>query len=317
MSFLSSMQQYVTSGISSLGLGNRRFSLSRQESSEHQSNAGGVSAAAQQQQLLPPQQQQQLQQQQAQQQQLQQQQQQLQQSQQQQQHQQHPPLQQQHSIGSGLGGLSGAGGNVYGPPTQPTVGVAATTGGGSNYPAGGVVIGNPNATNPLLGYPKVVPLPGSGAATGGGSSSSAGSTPINSRRQSRALECLAPPRTGSFRSRNSALHQPDPPPRPPLAFCKRRLSWPEVDPRSNSGVQETDGSYFENFTSLGWKRENRRMSATRAAESRAEANPENERDPPAPEESIDRQDEKEKLYVDVLHTIANTVGAPAPGGQET
>lgn len=80
-------------------------------------------------------------------------------------------------------------------------------------------------------------------------------------------------------------------------------------------VQETDGSYFENFTSLGWKRENRRMSATRAAESRAEANPENERDPPATEESIDRQDEKEKLYVDVLHTIANTVGAPAPGGQ--
>lgn len=80
-------------------------------------------------------------------------------------------------------------------------------------------------------------------------------------------------------------------------------------------VQETDGSYFENFTSLGWKRENRRMSATRAAEARAEANPENERDPPAGEESIDRQDEKEKLYAEVLHTIANTVGAPAPGGQ--
>jgi len=57
------------------------------------------------------------------------------------------------------------------------------------------------------------------------------------------------------------------------------------------------------------------MSATRAAEARAEANPENERDPPASEESIDRQDEKEKLYAEVLHTIANTVGAPAPGGQ--
>lgn len=58
------------------------------------------------------------------------------------------------------------------------------------------------------------------------------------------------------------------------------------------------------------------MSATRAAEARAEANPENERDPPAPqEESIDRQDEKEKLYAEVLYTIANTVGAPAPGGQ--
>ncbi|EDW68736.1 BAI1-associated protein 3 [Drosophila virilis] len=296
MSFLSSMQQYVTSGISSLGLGNRRFSLSRQESSEQQTGGLAGSAAAAggalspQQQLLSQQQQQLHHQQQ------------LQQHQQQQQL-QHPPLQQQTSIGSCLGG----GGSPYGPPTQPNAGCAANVA-GSNYPAGGVVIGNPNATNPLLGYPK-------GSSGAGGNCSSAGSTPINSRRQSRALECLAPPRTGSFRSRNSPLHQPDPPPRPPLAFCKRRLSWPEVDPRSNSGVQETDGSYFENFTSLGWKRENRRMSATRAAESRAEANPENERDPPAPEESIDRHDDKEKLYVEVLHTIANTVGAPAPGGQ--
>jgi len=41
------------------------------------------------------------------------------------------------------------------------------------------------------------------------------------------------------------------------------------------------------------------MSATRAAEARAEANPENERDPPASEESIDRQDEKEKLYAEL------------------
>ncbi|XP_002012102.3 BAI1-associated protein 3 [Drosophila mojavensis] len=310
MSFLSSMQQYVTSGISSLGLGNRRFSLSRQESAEQQAGAGGVAggsaALGAQQQLLAQQQQQQqqLQQQPQQQQQLQQQQ-----LLQQQQH-AHAPLQQQASIGSGLGGV---GVGVYGAPTAPNAGVAGGGAGGSNYPAGGVVIGNPNATNPLLGYPK--PLPGSAAGAAAGNCSSAGNTPINSRRQSRALECLVPPRTGSFRSRNSPLHQPDPPPRPPLAFCKRRLSWPEVDPRSNSGVQETDGSYFENFTSLGWKRENRRMSATRAAESRAEANPENERDPPVPEESIERHDDKEKLYVEVLHTIANTVGAPAPGGQ--
>ncbi|XP_030373043.1 BAI1-associated protein 3 [Scaptodrosophila lebanonensis] len=299
MSFLSSMQQYVTSGISSLGLGNRRFSLSRQESAEQQQQqqqqqqlgaaaaAGTISVGLQQQQLTPQQQQQQ------------------QQLLQQQQH-GHAPLQQQASIGSGIGGGSGAG--IYGAPAAPTATSGAGAGGG-NYPAGGVVIGNPNATNPLLGYPKVVPPPGT--------TNSAGGTPIGSRRQSRALECLAPPRTGSFRQRNSPLHQPDPPPRPPLAFCKRRLSWPEVDPRSNSGVQETDGSYFESFTSLGWKRENRRMSATRAAEARAEANPENERDPPAPEETIDRQDEKEKLYVEVLHTIANTVGAPAPGGQFT
>lgn len=81
-------------------------------------------------------------------------------------------------------------------------------------------------------------------------------------------------------------------------------------------VQETDGSYFENFTSLGWKRENRRMSATRAAEARAEAHHENEREPPnIAEDSIDKQEENEKLYMEVLQTIANTVGAPAPGGQ--
>jgi len=68
----------------------------------------------------------------------------LQQQQQQQQQQQHghAPLQQQASIGSGLG--------VYGTPAPPT-GVVATSGGGTNYPSGGVVIGNPNATNPLLG----------------------------------------------------------------------------------------------------------------------------------------------------------------------
>jgi len=71
MSFLSSMQQYVTSGISSLGLGNRRFSLSRQESSEQQSGIGGatpgglVSGPQQQQQQQVPFPQQQLQQQQS------------------------------------------------------------------------------------------------------------------------------------------------------------------------------------------------------------------------------------------------------------
>lgn len=80
-------------------------------------------------------------------------------------------------------------------------------------------------------------------------------------------------------------------------------------------VQETDGSYFESFTALAWKRENRRMSAVRIAESRAETLPENERDPQADEDIMDRPEQKEQLYVDVLYTIANSVGAPAPGGQ--
>lgn len=34
MSFFSSLQQYVTSGVAGLGLSGRRFSLSRQDSSE-------------------------------------------------------------------------------------------------------------------------------------------------------------------------------------------------------------------------------------------------------------------------------------------
>lgn len=84
---------------------------------------------------------------------------------------------------------------------------------------------------------------------------------------------------------------------------------------STHSVQETDGSYFESFTALAWKRENRRMSAVRIAETRAETLPENERDPQADEEIADSPEQKEQLYIDVLYTIANSVGAPAPGGQ--
>lgn len=78
----------------------------------------------------------------------------------------------------------------------------------------------------ISGFPKVVPAPGTVTPP----QSQSGSI----RRQSRALECLAPPRKGSFRQRNSPIHTA-PPDRPPLAFCRRRLSWPEVDPRSTSG----------------------------------------------------------------------------------
>lgn len=78
----------------------------------------------------------------------------------------------------------------------------------------------------FLGFPKVIPPPGTVTPP-----QSQGSI----RRQSRALECLAPPRKGSFRQRHSPVHQPTPPDRPPLVFCKRRLSWPEVDPTSTSG----------------------------------------------------------------------------------
>lgn len=79
-------------------------------------------------------------------------------------------------------------------------------------------------------------------------------------------------------------------------------------------VQETDGSYFESFTALSWKRDNRRFSAIRVSETRAETLPENERDQKI-EDDIERPEQLEQLYVDVLYTVANTVGAPAPGGQ--
>jgi hypothetical protein len=72
----------------------------------------------------------------------------------------------------------------------------------------------------------VVPTPGTLATT-----PTAGSL----RRQStQRLECLVPPRQGSFRQRNSPIH-PTPQDKPPLAFCKRRLSWPEMNVQSTSG----------------------------------------------------------------------------------
>lgn len=80
-------------------------------------------------------------------------------------------------------------------------------------------------------------------------------------------------------------------------------------------IQETDGGYFEAFTALAWKRDNRRMSAVRTAETRAELLPEKENDTQANEHFTDTPDEKEQLYIEVLQTIANSVGAPAPGGQ--
>lgn len=82
-----------------------------------------------------------------------------------------------------------------------------------------------------------------------------------------------------------------------------------------NSIQETDGGYFEAFTALAWKRDNRRMSAVRTAETRAEMIPEKEHDAQAHEEIDDTPDEKEQLYIEVLQTIANAVGAPAPGGQ--
>lgn len=72
-------------------------------------------------------------------------------------------------------------------------------------------------------------------------------------------------------------------------------------------VQDTDGSYFESFTALSWRQENRRLAALRLAEARAE------RPPPAPHDlglpSVSAQlshKEHEHLYTEVsLQHIAN------------
>lgn len=79
-------------------------------------------------------------------------------------------------------------------------------------------------------------------------------------------------------------------------------------------VQESDGSFFESFTALSWKRENRRMSSIRAAETRAEALPPDEKGSMS-EDEIETSDEREKLYMDVLHTITNSVGCHQQSGQ--
>lgn len=73
-------------------------------------------------------------------------------------------------------------------------------------------------------------------------------------------------------------------------------------------MQEIDGSYFESFTALAWKQENLRQSVMKAGETAAS-------EPPPPEIQLGitpidysaSQNEKDKLYVEMLYTIANTV----------
>ncbi|XP_039285685.1 BAI1-associated protein 3 isoform X2 [Nilaparvata lugens] len=158
--------------------------------------------------------------------------------------------------------------------------VAEENGGGAVGAA--PVTGGRSASVP--GFPKVVPAPG---------------TLTPPRR--RTLE--GPRRVGSFR-------QPSHHPRQPLAFCRRRLSWPEVDQQATSGVQETDGSFFESFTALSWKLENRRLLTMKDSH--------HEDQPPPPETSVGvkppvshriHTKELEQLYIEVLYTITNKVGA--------
>lgn len=56
------------------------------------------------------------------------------------------------------------------------------------------------------------------------------------------------------------------------------------------------------------------MSSIRAAETRAEAMPVDEKET-IKEDEIETVNEREQLYMDVLYTIANSVGCQQPGGQ--
>ncbi|XP_026297556.1 BAI1-associated protein 3 isoform X1 [Apis mellifera] len=163
------------------------------------------------------------------------------------------------------------------------------------------------------GYPKVVPPPGAAASSHGRS--------LSTRR--RTLECTSSPgltvhpaagsgsgttsprRVGSFRRSTGSAD------RPPLMFCRRRPSWPEVDIQATSGVQETDGSFFESFTALSWRQENRRLVVLQEVEARAKEPPPPSRDTGLTSSQSYRftKKELEQLYIEVLYTVANTVGA--------
>ncbi|XP_069688099.1 BAI1-associated protein 3 isoform X2 [Periplaneta americana] len=208
------------------------------------------------------------------------------------------------------------------PPLTPgATGSCSSVTSGRSASAGNVVV-SPAHSGPsmLHGFPKVVPPPGTVTPPHGRS--------LSARR--RTLECPPPPglvlppgagpprRLGSFRKSNQQQQQQQQATTPgsaglgrqPLMFCRRRQSWPEVDQQATSGVQETDGSFFESFTALSWKQENRRLMAMQEVEGRAE-------DPPPSEQSVGikptecriHKKEIEQLYVEVLYTITNKVGA--------
>lgn len=67
-------------------------------------------------------------------------------------------------------------------------------------------------------------------------------------------------------------------------------------------VQETDGSYFESFTALSWRQENRRLAALRLAEGRAERPPPVAQDLGLPSVSAQlSHKDHEHLYTEVLY----------------
>ncbi|XP_040076076.1 BAI1-associated protein 3 isoform X2 [Ixodes scapularis] len=87
-----------------------------------------------------------------------------------------------------------------------------------------------------------------------------------------------------------------------------------MDAQDTTRVQESDGGFFEDFTALSWKQENRRLQATREDEA--------DKDKPIPTEDelgIAHHDyeigkkEWDELYVEVLYTVEHKLGCGGGG----
>ncbi|KAI8794151.1 protein unc-13 D [Biomphalaria glabrata] len=87
--------------------------------------------------------------------------------------------------------------------------------------------------------------------------------------------------------------------------------------KSNSGrcrVQESDGSFFESYTSLAWRQENKRLRAA------SEDDKDYDRPPPVeiqfatkPQIQKPSRKEFELLYIEVLYTIKHKIGTTSGG----
>lgn len=93
-------------------------------------------------------------------------------------------------------------------------GSTGSVGGGS-----GLSFPKPMASPGAVGATSIVPIPGQATAA-------SGQMLCTSPRRAKTLD--GPKRVGSFRQMSTQQRQP-------LMFCRRRLSWPEIDPHATSG----------------------------------------------------------------------------------
>ncbi|XP_045213590.2 BAI1-associated protein 3-like isoform X3 [Mercenaria mercenaria] len=89
---------------------------------------------------------------------------------------------------------------------------------------------------------------------------------------------------------------------------------PLPDEHQNLKVQESDGNFFENFTALSWRQENKRLRATNEDDRDSTKPPPSEtqfvQKPKLPDLS---RKEFELLYVEVLYTIKHKIGTTIGG----